>query len=288
MKPLNKFDNLNARPEIIRLRRSFGMFYGMTVGLAFAVASWGRDGYMLSASHAYFPWTMLITGAVFCAIFGGISGWLTARSESSLLGVVFWLTSSIFFAWLMVALPLQINPFIVSRLDPQLGALLNYEKGLEFVFRFSVSLAWVLPFTLIVGVTQLPITEPAVFSTSVFGKITPLLFCIVVMSIGGVITDNLINSHFRAGIVSLDRTIQFVLDNKNNENVDKALSREMHARSLSSVEEYVQESRHLFVGRYDEILGELHVLVKFDDQDPWIDCNVLYSQPVSCKPVTGN
>ena len=262
------------------------MLYGMTAGIAFAVASWGRDGFMLNASNAYLPWVMLITGLTFCAVIGGITGWLTARSESSLLGVVFWLTSSLFFAWIMVTLPLQINPFIVSKLDPQLGALLNYEKGMEFVFRFGVSLAWVLPFTLIVGVTQLPITEPAVFSTSIFGKIAPLFFCIMVMSISGVITDTLINSHFRASIAAVDNAIQFVLDNKNNENVDKVLAREVHARALNTVEEYVQESRYLFVGSYDELLGEIHVLVKFGDQDPWIDCNVLYSQPVSCKIAT--
>jgi hypothetical protein len=162
---------------------------------------------------------------------------------------------------------------------------LEYGKNIEFAFRFGVSLAWILPFTLIVGVTQLPISEPAVFSTSIFGKITPLLFCMVVMSIGGVITDNLINSQFRASIVALDKTIQFVLDNKNNENIDKVLLRESHARSLSTVEEYVQESRHLFVRSYDESLSDLHVLVKFDDQ--WVDCEVLYGQPVSCKIATG-
>jgi hypothetical protein len=181
----------------------------------------------------------------------------------------------------MVALPLRINPFIVSKFDPQLGALLNYGKGTEFVFRFGVSLAWVLPFMLIVGVTQLPIMESAVFSISVFGKIAPLFFCVVVMSISGVITDNLINSHFRSGITSLDNTIQFVLDNKNNENIDKSLSREMRARALTTVREYVQESRYLFVSNYDEYLGDLHVLVKFGSQ--WVDCNVLYSQPVSCE-----
>jgi hypothetical protein len=285
MKPINKFDNLNARPEILKLKRKFGILYGMTAALAFAVASWAWDGYMLNVSHAYFPWTMLITGMVLCAVIGGIAGWLTARSDSGLFGVIFWLVASLFFAWIMVALPLKINPFIVSKLDPQLGTLLNYEKGMEFAFRFGASLAWVLPFTLIVGVTQLPISEPAVFSTSVFGKIIPLLFCIVVMSIGGVITDNLINSHFRDGIAALDNTIQFVLDNKDNENVDKALSRQVHARALSTVEEYVQESRHLFVGSYDEYLGELHVMVKFGDQ--WVDCLVLYSQPVSCKRVVG-
>ncbi len=285
MKPLNKFDNLSSRPEIMAQKRKFGILYGATAGIAFAVASWGWDGYVLSSSHAYFPWTMLITGILFCAFIGGIAGWLTTRLESSLLGIVFWLISSFFFAWIIVALPLQINPFIASSLDPHLGTLLNYQKDFEFVFRFGVSLAWVLPFAVIVGVTQLPVTEPAVFSTSIFGKIAPLLFCIVVMSISGAITDSLINSHFRAAIVSLDATIQFVLDNKDNENVDKALSREMHARSLNTVEEYVQESRHLFVSSYDEYLGDLHVLVKFDDQ--WVDCHLLYKQPVSCELAAG-
>jgi hypothetical protein len=285
MKPFNKFDNENARLEIIRLKQKFGLLYGAMAGIAFASASWGMDGYMLSKSHAYFPWVMLITGMGLSAVVGGVTGWITARSESSLLGVVFWIISSLFFAWLMVALPLQINPYIVSKFDPQLGALLNYEKNIEFAFRFGVSLAWIIPFMLIIGVTQLPISEPAVFSTSIFGKIAPILFCIVVMSISGVITDNLINSHFRSAITALDATIQFVLDNKNNENVDKTLSQQLHARSLTTVAEYVQESRHLFVSSYDEYLGDLNVLVKFEDQ--WVDCTVLYSQPISCKLAAG-
>jgi len=286
MKPLNRLGNLNTRAEIMRLKRRFGMLYGAVAGLAFAITSWGWDGYLMSKSHAYFPWVMLLAGAFFCAIFGGIAGWLTARSESSLFGIVFWIISSLFFAWVMVALPLQIKPFIAAKFDPQLGALLNYETNIEFGFRFGVSLAWALPFMLIVGVTQLPIMESAVFSTSIFGKVAPLFFCIVVMSISGTFTDNLINSHFRAAISSLDSTIQFVLDNKNNENVDKALSREMHARSLNTVEEYMQESRYLFVSSYDEYLGDIHVLVKFDNQ--WVDCSVLYSQPISCKPIIKN
>ncbi|MHB8777915.1 MAG: hypothetical protein ACYC6R_09155 [Anaerolineales bacterium] len=285
MKPLYKYDRLNERLEIIGLKQKFGVLYGIIAGLAFAVSSWGWDGYLLNKSHAYFPWTMLITGATFCAILGGIVGWLTARADNSLFGTIFWIVSSLFFAWLMVALPLQINPFIASKLDPQLGALLNYDQGLQFTSRFGVFLMWIIPFTLIVGVTQLPVTEPAVFSTSIFGKTSPFFFCIVVMSISGVFSDNLINSHFRAAIASLDNTIQVVLDNQNNENVDPALSRKMHAGALRAVEKYVQESRYLFVGSYDEYLGDLHVLVKFDGQ--WVDCNVLYSQPIFCKIAAG-
>jgi hypothetical protein len=285
MEPLNKFNVQNTRVDIIRRKKSFGMYYGMAAGIAFASVSWGRDAYLLSQSHAYFPWTMLVVGVIFCAVLGGIIGRLTARSESSLFGALYWFVAGIGFAWLMVALPLRINPAIVSKFDPQLGGLLNYAEDGGFMLRVGTSLLWVIPFTLIVGVTQLPITEPAVFSTSVFGKIVPLLFCIVVMSISGSFTDELINVHFRSAIISLDKTIQFVVDNKDNENIDKELSREMHAGALKLVKDQVRESRRLFVGSYDEYLGDMQVFVKFDDQ--WVDCHVLYIQPLSCERVTG-
>jgi hypothetical protein len=228
---------------------------------------------------------MLSVGLVFCAILGGISGWLTARFESSLLGIVFWLIASAGFSWLMVALPLQINPAVVSMLDPQLGALLNYGGGDNFVYRFGASLVWILPFMFLMGVTQLPIAEPAVFSASFFGKISPLFFCILLMGISGTVTANLINEHFRDAIASLDTTIQFVADNKGNENADPTLSRQLYARALWEVNDQVEQSRHLFVGSYDEYFGEFHVLVKFGDQ--WVDCLVLYNQPNSCKPIAG-
>jgi len=285
MKSLNKFDRLNAPSNLIAQKQKFGALYGMIAGLSFAVSSWGWDGYVMSKTHAYFPWTALMIGAVLCAILGGIVGWLTARADSSLFGTIFWIVSSLFFAWLMVALPLQIAPLVVSKLDPQLGALLNYDQGLQFTSRFGVSLMWIIPFTLIVGVTQLPVTETAVFSTSFFGRVTPFFFCIIVMGFSGVFTDNLINEHFRTAVISLDTTIQFVVDNKNNENADPARSRELHARAFRDVEEYVQESRHLLVRSYDETLGDLQVLVKFDSK--WVDCNVLYSQPISCEIAAG-
>jgi hypothetical protein len=283
MKPLN--DDENVRSRIISLKRKFGMTYGIAAGIAFAVSSWGWDGYVLNASHAYFPWIMLLVGLIFCAVFGGISGWLTARFESSLLGILFWVITSAGFAWLMVALPLQINPAIVSKLDPQLGALLNYANDGEFMVRFGASLIWILPFMLITGVTQIPITESAVFSTSFFSKVIPLFFCVVVMGLSGTFTDSLINVHFRDAITSLDATIQFVVDNQGNENTDQALSRQMHARALWEVNEQVQESRKLFVGSYDEYFGEFHVLVKFGGK--WVDCLVLYNQPNACHPITG-
>ncbi len=281
MEKLSKLNFSEVRPEVIRSKRFFGMLYGMVAGVSFAFASWGLDGYILSKSHGYLPWFNLIAGIILCAIFGGIQGWLTSRMENSLFGLLFWFISSLFFAWLTVALPLQITPFIVSKFNPELGALLDYSNNIEFAFRFGVALAWVAPFSVMIGVTQLPVIEPAVFSVSVFGKLKPFFFCIVVMAISGFVSDNLINAQFRNAITGIDNTIQFVVDNQGNTDIDPALTREMHARAFSTLEKYIKPSRHLFVGSYDEFLGEIHVLVNFDGT--WIDCDVFYGQPSTCK-----
>ena len=286
MKQTYGIDDLKSRPDIIRSKRFFGLLYGITAGLAFAVSSWGWDGYLLSTAHGYLPWIKLIASAILCGGFGGMVGWLTARFESGLLGILFWLITALFFAWLSFAIPLQVTPYLASIIDPQLGQLLNYGQDIEIAVRFGVALAWIIPFTLLVGITQLPMVEPAVFSTTVFGKMLPLLYCIIVMGIGGITTDDLVNAHLRTAVLSMDRTIQFVVDNKDNDAIDKTLARKMFTASLRDVTELVGESRYLFVGSYDEYLGNIHVLVKFDDQ--WVKCNVVYGSPVMCKPAVKN
>jgi hypothetical protein len=105
------------------------------------------------------------------------------------------------------------------------------------------------------------------------------------MCISAIITDSLVDAHFRNAYYTLDTTIQFMVDNQNNENVDPALMRQYHVRAFTEVNEQVQESRHLFVGSYDESLNEFHVLVKFDEK--WVDCLVFYNNLSSCKLATG-
>ncbi len=272
-----------ARPEMIRSRRLTGLIYGMVSGLAFAVAVWGWDGYILSRSHAYLPWLSLGVALVYCAIVGAAAGWLTARFESALGGSFFWLASALLFAWLVINLPLHVSPLLVSKINPQLGALLHYPLNADIGFRTGLAAVWITPFMLVVGLTQLPITESSVFSTSFLGKIIPFFFCIVVISLSGSVIDSLINEHFRDAIKSLDNTIQFTLDNQNNPQIDETLARRMNASSLNWVKEYVVQSRQLFVGKYDNTFGEIHVLILFEDQ--WVDCTVIYSQPAYCKVV---
>jgi hypothetical protein len=275
-----QFEDIRKRPDLLRLKRRLGMAYGITAGLAFAAATWGIDGFLVSQANALSPWLKFIVGAVICATAGGLVGWLIARFEKVILAPLFYLGLSFVFAWLTVFLPLQIFPRIVAGLDPELGALLNYSFHENFNARLTVAFIWAALFLLLVGVLQIPLTEPAAFSTSFFGKIAPLIVCAVIVLINGTIMDTIINEPLRTPLLELNDTIQFSVDHRGEE-VDRALAREMHLGSLRAVQDVIDQPRALIVGGYDQWLGQVSVLARFGAT--WVDCVIVYNQPSSCK-----
>jgi len=280
-----QFEDIRNRPDVVRLKRRIGMTYGMTVGLSFAASAWGVDGYLLSQAHALYPWLKLIMGAVICATVGGLAGWLVARFEKGILALLFYLGASFVFAWLIVYLPLQIFPRIVLWLDPETGGLLNYIVHENFNSRFAVAFVWVALFVSLAGILQIPLAEPAVFSTSFFGKIAPLIVCSVIMLVSGTILDTVTNEPLRSPILEMDDTIKFSLDHRGEE-VDRALARTMHMTSLRGVQNVIDQPRRLIVGSYDQWLGQVNIFVRFGDT--WVDCVTVYNQPSFCKYVILN
>jgi hypothetical protein len=271
-----------SRPDLVRPKLALGTLYGVMAGLAFAGACWAMDALLLSQAHAYFPWIKLILGSLLCGLAGGVTGWLTVRLERGLLGLLFWLAATGFFSWITVALPLNIYPFIASRLEPELAGLLDYQMKSEFPTRFWVAFGWIVIFTLITGIVQVPLVEPAVFSTSLFSKAAPILFCVVIMGVNGSMADGLDNKPLRNAVLAMDHTIQFVLDNR-GQSVDPATSRHWHASSLRSVQDQISQTRRLIVSEYDEYLGEIHLVVRFEDL--WVECTTVYGQPSFCKSI---
>jgi hypothetical protein len=277
-----QFEDIRNRPDVLRLKRRVGMAYGMTVGLSLAASAWGVDGYLLSQANALYPWLKLIAGAVLCAAAGGLAGWLVARFEKGILALLFYLGASLIFAWLIVHLPLQIFPRMVSWLDPETGGLLNYIFHENFNARFTVAFVWVALFVCLTGILQIPLSEPAVFSTSFFGRITPLIVCSVIMLIGGTILDTVINEPLRSPLLEMNETIQFSLDHRGEE-VDRALAQAMHMTSLRGIQDVIDQPRRLIVGSFDQWLGQVNILVRFGDT--WVDCITVYNQPSFCKSV---
>lgn len=271
------------RPDILRAKHAYGMWYGLTVGFTFAVFAWGIDGYLLSVSHGMYPWLKFSAGAAVCSLMGGAAGWGAARSNKPLPAMLIWLAAASAFAWLTLNLPIRLQPRLLSMLEPQTGAMLRYSYYEIFGAQLGASYFWLAIIAALAGLLQIPLSESAVFSTSAAGKLGPFFAAAILMYIGGTIVDgNLINARMRAPLMALDETIQFVIEHRGG-NVERAEWRRMHAAALNTVAESVTQERKLIVSSYDESFGEVNVLVKFEKD--WVECSVFYNQPLSCEAV---
>jgi len=278
--------NLNSeRPEILRARRNYGFWFGIAVGLGFSIFTWGTDAYTLSRYHGLQPWLKFIVGSILCTGIGGITGWLSARVGKSIYSLIFWLVAAYLFARLTINVPLKFVPQILSTLEPTTRGLLHYVYYAELGARFVVAYTWIGIFLAITGLLQIPMSDSAVFSNSLAAKMIPIVVSAILMSICGMIVDNgLINEPLRSAIEATDNTVQYVIDNRGKiVNPDEA--RKMHAGAFRTIPEMVTQERRMIVSGYDKTLGDVDILIKF--KSSWVECKVLYNQPVSCKVIEG-
>jgi hypothetical protein len=281
MKPLQS--ELNARPDVLRAKHAYGIWFGALLGLAFAIAAWGIDAFMLNQANGLLPWLKFVGGAIPCMLVGSFTGWLSAKLNRSILSVLLWLAAGSIFAWLTVSLPLQIAPGLMGIMEPDTQGLLHYTYYEEFSARVGVAYVWIAIFVALAGLLQIPLSDSAVFSTSWMGKLAPMLVCLVLMGIAGIIVDSLNNEPLRSATTALDNTIQFSIDHKGRE-IDPAESRLMHLGALKTIEDAITPQHKLIVSGYDAFLGEIQVLIKFEHA--WAECKVFYNQPISCKKVS--
>jgi len=271
------------RTDILRTKRIYGIWYGIVVGLSFAFFSWGIDSYILSNYHGFQPWLKFGVGAVLCMIPGGLAGWLSAKVSKPIISIFFWLIAASVFAWLTVYLPIVILPKALTMLEPQLSELLHYVYYDEFNTRVSVGYIWLAIFITITAILQIPLSDSAVFSTSAFSKLIPLIIAVILMSISGMIVDNgMINAPLRSSTVAIDSTIQFIIDHRGKE-MDKTEARRMHVGAFRAIDDSVTQQRELIVSGYDDLLGEVNVLAHFERD--WVECLVAYNQPIRCTVI---
>jgi hypothetical protein len=270
------------RTDVLRAKRIYGIWYGASLGFLFALFTWGLDAYTLSRMNSLYPWLKFAAGALLCTAAGGLTGWLAAKRDKPLIAVLYWIGLGFFFAWLVVTLPTVIFPRLLTFLVPDVQQYLHYVYYPEFSTRIGVAFAWIMIFVAIVGLLQLPLSDGAVFSTSILGKAAPILIGLVLMGISGTIVDGLNNELLRTPVEELNVSIQFAVDHQGQQ-VDKTESRKFRQASLRVVKDLVTPDRKLIVSGYDAFLGEVNVLVKFNKA--WVECQVMYNQPVNCKQV---
>jgi hypothetical protein len=281
MKPF-PVEILAVRPDVLRAKHAYGIWFGAALGLTFSIFAWGLDAYALSQMNGLYPWLKFLGGVIPCMLIGGLTGWLSARWDKPFLALLLWGAAALVFAWLTVSLPLQITPRILSLAEPAIEDLLHYTYYESFSSRVAVAYVWLAIFISLAGLLQIPLSDSAVFSTSLFGKVAPMLVTLVLMAICGTIVDTLNNELLRSPIDAVDTTIQFVLDHRGKQ-IDVLESRRMHLGALRTVDGLVTPERRFIVSGYDQSLEQVQVLARFENA--WVECDLVVNQLISCEQV---
>ena len=279
MKPF-PVEILSARPDVMRAKHVYGIWFGVALGLTFSIFAWGLDAYALSQMNGLYPWLKFLGGVIPCTLIGALTGWLAARLEKPLFALLLWGAAATVFAWLTVSLPLQITPRILGLADPGIKDLLNYTYYEAFTSRLAVAYGWLAIFISLAGLLQIPLSDSAVFSTSLFGKVAPMLVTLILMAICGTVVDTLNNELLRSPIDTVDTTIQFILDNRGKE-IDVLEARRRHLGALRTVDDLITPERKFIVSGYDQFLEQVQVLARFEEA--WVECELIANQLIFCE-----
>ena len=272
---------LATRPDVLRAKYAYGIWYGAAVGLTFSIFAWGIDAFLLDRMNGLFPWLKFLGGVIPGILVGGFAGWLSARLDQPIFSLLLWGVAAGVFAWLTVGLPLQITPWLLDFVEPGVTDLLHYTDEAA-TFRFGIAYVWLAIFIFLVGLLQLPLSDSAVFSTSLFGKISPMLITLGLMAICGILMDSISNELLRSSINAVDTPVQFMLDNRGKK-IDVADSRRMHLGALRAVDNLLTPERKFIVSGYDHVLEQVQVLARFESA--WVECELVSNQLVWCEQV---
>ena len=281
MRPYSS-DPVPVRSDVIRFKHAYGLWFGIALGLAFSIFAWGIDAYKLQQINSFHPWLKFLVGVLPCMLIGGLAGWLSARADKPILAAFLWAVAALVFAWLVVNLPLQIAPRISNLIEPDLQSVVHYTYYEEFSARFGVAYFWLAICTTLAGLLQVPMSDSAVSSTSLFGKISPMLLGLALMAIGGITMDNLNNELLRAPVDTVNSAVQVLIENQGKK-IDPLTYRRLHLASFRTVSDVISPERRFIISGYSALLEEVQVLGRFEDA--WVECELLYNQLLSCKRV---
>jgi hypothetical protein len=272
------------KTNISRKKLVLGLIYGLVAGLAFSLFAWGIDAWLLARANATYYWINLIPGMLLCMLAGGFIGWLTIYFNKHSLALLLWGLLAVFFAWLVVWLPLTNAPNLLKWLDPGLADWLNFSE-VEYLSLYRlVGVVTIGLACIIGGLLEINLVEQAMLSAYGSSLGVALVVCATIFALVGSAADNLINVNLREPVQAVDKLIQFAADHAGQE-VSKQEARKMHLSAARNIGDLLQSGRRLTLISYDESFGMVDILVDFEGR--LVKCTAIYSQPTDCVPLEG-
>lgn len=268
--------------EFSRKRSNLSIRYGLIAGLFFSLAAWGMDAIILTRYHASLPLVKLLPGLLICVPTAMLAGYLTAKIESSMLGIVIWGGLAVLFTFLVINLPTKFYPWYLSTIRPDVNAIIHFEEliglgGYWFYCLFAIGIT-----CLLCGFLENVLLDQGLASSSLIGPHMPYVICGLIMLLSGLFGDLLLTKDFREPIVAYDQLLKNAATYYNQE-VDAMTKRNLRLGTVEPLGELVLQPHTLTLVEVDRYLTLTKVLIEFDGQTAL--CQAIQSKPTFCKIV---
>ncbi len=280
-----KADLKNTLAQVRRDKQINGLWFGVLVGVAFALGTWGLDGFLLFQAHSEYPWTKLLLGLPVYLCIAILVGWLTVKVDNGLVSFVLWLATGLCFVYIASHIPYEGLSTFLSRSN------VNYRDTVVYPFVESARVRMGLLYFIVGGVTAIAGTlefffvEAATRASLPTTKWLTLMAAMLVFAPIGLLTDSLINQPLRTPVLSVHRLMQNGIEAM-DQPVTREKARLMALRSLKPFGKLISQPYRLVLGNYDpKSQSETTVFIKFkeDEKIVWGNCFVIDGFPSFCQ-----
>ena len=266
--------------EFSRKRSNLGVRYGFIAGFFFTLAAWGLDAIVLTRYHVAQPFLKFLPAKLICIPTAMLAGYLTAKIESGMVGLVIWGGLAVLYTYLIINLPTKFYPWYLLKFRPEVTTMVHFEEliglgGYWFYCLFAIGIT-----CLLCGFLENVLLDQGLASSSLLGPQMPFVICALIMLLSGLFGDILMIRDFRKPIVAYDQLLKTAASYYGQE-VDAATKRNLRLGTVDVLGDLVLQPHTLTLVEIDRYLSLTKLLVEFDDQ-PAI-CQAVQSNPTFCK-----
>jgi len=266
--------------EFSRKRSNLGVRYGFIAGFFFTLAAWGLDAIVLTRYHAALPFLKFLPALLICVPTAMLAGYLTAKIESGMLGLVIWGGLAVLYTYLIINLPTKFYPWYLLKFRPEVTTMVHFEEliglgGYWFYCLFAIGIT-----CLLCGFLENVLLDQGLASSSLLGPQMPFVICALIMLLSGLFGDILMIRDFRKPIVAYDQLLKTAASYYGQE-VDAATKRNLRLGTVDILGDLVLQPHTLTLVEIDRYLSLTKLLVEFDDQTAI--CQAVQSNPTFCK-----
>jgi hypothetical protein len=268
----------------LKLRARYGALYGLTAGLAYAFFTWVIDAFGLATAHAAYPFVKLIGGVLITLPIFVLVGWLTAKTDSHILGLFLWAILSL---WAFTAAFIAHYDFIprwYALMQEPVATLVKPAIPSYFVALLITIGAILMMFAfLIAGLIEINLIESTLANGTAGSQLMSAVIIIMLMALAGNQVDTFTYRNSRLSIRTFDKLVALVISPEGQalDETTKTL-RNFGAVTAMGLENLEKPRRFFLVKDMTGDYGSIDLMIEIGDM--WGKCIANNREPSFCLP----